>query len=399
MRKLVTVRNIVALRPIDGADFIEVAEIDGWQCIVKKGEFSEGDPCVYFEIDSFLPADDSRYEFLVKRGTKTDESGRERIRIKSMKMKGEISQGLALPISAFPELEFITWEDEDGEYVDHSEMLDVIKFERPEPQQANAAGNWPEFLQKTDEDRIQNSWGKYSNIYKETTFVPTLKLDGSSCTVALVDERVPGYELTPDEPIVQGMFTKDELETAVSEEQPKALRQYIDRGTRDYREIPVDVIVCSRNLQLKFDPENHFWKAVLRGSITTAITRISEYLGRPVAIQGEVCGPGIQGNKEKLLDYEFYAFNIYDILNRRYLDYAQTTQMFDLFDIQHVPEIEEPFKPFERFSKLKDALAYADGPSLNAKVREGVVFKSIGEQPPVSFKVISNKFLLSGGDN
>src|SRR5690554_606420 len=143
-RKLVSIRKIDYISPIEGADFIEMASVDGWTLVVKKGEFSVGDPCIYFEIDSFLPASDPRFAFLAKSGVKTDESGMERIRLKTMKLRGTISQGLALPLHQFEE---VTGHEEE----DLSDLLNVIKYERPEPKVANAAGNFPSYLRKTDE--------------------------------------------------------------------------------------------------------------------------------------------------------------------------------------------------------------------------------------------------------
>lgn len=103
-RRLVTVRKINAINPIPNADAIEVATIDGWNVVIKKGEFAVGDYCMFFEIDSFLPANDGRFAFLAGKGTKTDENGVERIRLRTIKLRGQISQGLALPISAFYEI-------------------------------------------------------------------------------------------------------------------------------------------------------------------------------------------------------------------------------------------------------------------------------------------------------
>ncbi len=88
-RKLVSIQRIKSLTPIEGADFIELAEILGWRAVTRKGEFQVGDLCAYFEVDSVLPEQDV-FEFMRPR----------RFRVKSMRLKGTLSQGLALPISS-----------------------------------------------------------------------------------------------------------------------------------------------------------------------------------------------------------------------------------------------------------------------------------------------------------
>lgn len=103
MRKLVTIRQVIDIQPIDGANFIEVITVDGWKLVSKKGEFKVNDYCMYFEIDSLLPLSDERFSFLSSRSIKNVD-GIDYHRLKSMKLKGQISQGLALPISSFTNL-------------------------------------------------------------------------------------------------------------------------------------------------------------------------------------------------------------------------------------------------------------------------------------------------------
>ena len=86
-RALATVRKVGEVEPIDGADFIELAHIDGWQCVIKKGVLQQGDLCIYFEIDSILPEAEWS-EFMRDR----------KFRVKTIKLRGCLSQGLALPL-------------------------------------------------------------------------------------------------------------------------------------------------------------------------------------------------------------------------------------------------------------------------------------------------------------
>ena len=149
MRKLVTIQEIEDIQPIEGADSIEKAKIKEWWVVVKKGEFIVGDYCIYFEIDSFLPIK-PEYEFLLRGSSPkkmlVDGQEKEGIRLKTIRLKGQISQGLALPIATIAN----NLPKEVG--TDISEILGVIKYEPPIP--ANLAGvvkgNFPSFIPKTD---------------------------------------------------------------------------------------------------------------------------------------------------------------------------------------------------------------------------------------------------------
>jgi RNA ligase (TIGR02306 family) len=157
-RKLMTIRTVSNLIPIEGADFVELAQIDGWQCVVKKGAFRVGSYGMYFEIDSFLPASDKRFSFLKN---KTAFEGEEGYRIKSMKIKGMLSQGLLLPLEDFNLITYLRKESlqryiDDRE--DFAEMFGVKKWEKPLALNmlGKVRGIFPFFIPKTDQERIQN---------------------------------------------------------------------------------------------------------------------------------------------------------------------------------------------------------------------------------------------------
>lgn len=160
-RKLASVQVVSDLQPIPEADLIEVATVRGWKLVVKKGEYAIGDKVIYCEIDSFLPVKEE-FEFLRKSSYKKM-GEQEGFRLKTIKLKGQVSQGLLLPISTLPQPESLNEGD------DVTELLGIVKFEPPIP--AQLAGTmksyFPSFIPKTDEERIQNL---------------TEKLDGSSAT-------------------------------------------------------------------------------------------------------------------------------------------------------------------------------------------------------------------------
>lgn len=347
-RKLVTIRRVRELEPIEGADMIELACVDGWRCVVKKDEFKVGDLACYFEVDSFLPVIET-FAFLKPRGTKkmmVDQVEREGYRLRTIKLKGKLSQGLLLPLSSFKS----TWDSMPllaGEGEDVTERVGVIKYEQPIPAQLQGMirGNFPEFISKTDQERIQNLTKELNGMIGKT-FEVTEKLDGSSMTVYLKD----------------GEFG-----------------------------------VCSRNLDLKETEGNTFWRVAREMGLEEKLRT----LGKNIALQGELIGPGIQGNPYRLSGATCFFFNVYDIDNRISLLPRGRCQILESLGLREkmVPVLFESHPLTEEF--LPDLLARADGASLlcPAAKREGIVLNSVEVESkmlnePFHFKVISNAFLL-----
>lgn len=416
-RKLVTIRKINAINPIPGADAIEVAVIDGWEVVIKKNEFKVGELCVFFEIDSFLPADNPAFAFLLRTGTKKDEQGTERIRLKSVRLRNQLSQGLALPIQGtissevmlelLMVVDYSKFDTVDNASIDAmfealeesregiEQFLNITKYERPSERNggtgagnAKTAGSFPVFIPKTDEDRIQNIYGKYSTFYKDVEFRPSLKLDGSSITIAYItDERYFLDKL--DDAIVSFNEMTQELDTTV-------VPYPFDYGD-------AQGIVCSRNLALKYDPKAKFWMGVNNIDLMTKLKEYCDEYDRSLAIQAELMGEGIQGNREKLDKYEIFAFRIWDITKQEFLDDADFIEVCERLGVQTVPQF-PIIKPFEKYSTLKEFLEASDIPSLNHPIAEGIVYKSVkkvenyGNPITLHFKVINNKFLLKCED-
>jgi len=328
-RQLVTIRTVSELRPIPDADAIETAVVDGWTCVVTKGTFAAGDSAVYFEIDSLLPLADSRFTFLNK-----GSAGREFHRLKTIKLRKQLSQGLLLPVAEFPELR--------PDCSDMAAVLGIRKWEPVVPAHLAgiAKGLFPSFIRKTDEERIQNMpWVLADEA--DSLFEVTVKMDGSSMTV------------------------------------------FHRNG---------EIGVCSRNLELLETPENTHWQVVKRLQLDEVLVQLK----RNVAIQGELMGPGIQGNREALKEHGLFIFNIFDIDKREYMpadernEFVRELLTFDSCKVQVCPTL--GIHRLGEFQTMQDILAFADGPSLNNKMREGVVFKRL--DGALSFKVISNQFLL-----
>lgn len=338
MRKLATLRRVSGITPIDGADMIELAQVDGWQCVVKKGEFLPGELGVYFEIDSFLPVEE-RYEFLRKSSYKNNEAG-EGFRLRTTRLRGALSQGLLMPVSVFPEIVNL----ECGE--DVTELLGIRLYEPPVPAQLQGMvrGSFPSVIRKTDQERIQNL-PEYLVDLRGIAFEVTEKLDGSSMTVYVND----------------GQFG-----------------------------------VCSRNFDLKETEDNSFWQMARILDIEHALGR----LGRNLALQGELVGPGIQKNPLKLRDPMFFLFDIWNIDTQCYLTPRERMALLSSLPetIRQVPVVDPCLKVFDVFPTMEEILVYAQGRSQLCMEceREGLVFKSLElvGHDIVSFKAINNVYLL-----
>lgn len=363
MRDLVTIRTINELRPIVNADAIECAAIDGWEVVVKKGEFKQGDQCVYFEIDSLLPLSDERFSFLAKSGVK-EIDGKQYARLHTIKLRGQVSQGLALPLSMFGELppphdQAARPEAFSKENGIIAEWLHVLKYEPPIPAElaGEVLGPFPEFIPKTDQERIQNRPELLTSAIErlDKQWEVTEKLDGSSMTV----------------------FSHNPKDGSV-----------------------VRLGVCSRNWELKESESNTLWRVAYEIGIIGALTKLMWNYGRSVAVQGELIGPGIQGNPYKLKRHQWHIFDVYDIDEQRYLTPAQRVDVINKLVNYGATLDRVPFVTLATLSNFHDMttlLNIANGKSmLNPAVdREGLVFKR--NDASASFKVISNAYLLKTG--
>ena len=347
-RQLATIRKIAEVQPIPNADAIEAVRVDGWWVVAKKGEFPVDSLAVYCEIDSFIPT--SIAPFLTKAGHEPKEfEGVKGERLRTIKLRGQVSQGLLLPISVVYALPSTTSVDICGD--DVTEALCILKYEKPLPAAlaGMAKGNFPSFIPKTDQPRIQNCTRQFEEILKDSWSI-TEKLDGSSMTV------------------------------------------YVNFKEFDEEANAPKHGVCSRNLDLKRDESNSFWEAAVKYDLIEKIAST----GRSLAVQGELVGEGIQGNSYKLTGRQFFCFDIWDIDQQKYLLPSEMFKLCKELDVQTVPEIDSMYKLSTDISGL---IQNADGKSLvgSKPKREGLVYKS-NTKHNFSFKVISNSWLLAGGE-
>jgi RNA ligase (TIGR02306 family) len=346
-RGLATIRVVEELKPIEGADKIEAARVGGWWVVVKKGEFQVSDLAVYFEIDSFLPQR-PEFEFLRKNSLRKNWDGSEGFRLKTIKLRGQLSQGLLLPILSLYS-DIVTTDD--GRTLDIgmdvTERLGVTKWEKPlhKSLAGVARSNFPSFIPKTDESRIQNLGRDMDKMRECEGWYAREKLDGSSMTIYLKD----------------GVFG-----------------------------------VCSRNLDLKETDDNAFWEFARRAGLET---RLRESSVENIAVQGELIGPGIQGNKYGLKQTQMFVFGVYDITNQLYVHDSDMENMAEFLHLDCAPIV----SIFQQLPDRDDILSQANGVSALADTpREGCVWRHYAEGDgwpmKYSFKAIDNIYLLKEKD-
>ena len=338
-RALASIQEVLDIIPIEGADVIELAVIKGWQCIVKKGEFAVGDTGVFFEVDSFLPIEE-RYEFTRKSSYRENEYNGKGFRIKTMKLRGVLSQGLFLPLSVFPEITDARTGD------DVSAILGVKKWVVPEFATGGgiAMGNRPAGAPTSDEVRIQSDPSILDALVGKPYYITT-KMDGTSGTV------------------------------------------YYLRG---------EFGACSRNYDIEKSVDALYWKPVFKYQLAE---KIPEFIRNTtfggIVLIGEIVGPGIQKNRLGLAEIDWYVFDaiVYDVVSGRYATLAELQMITRELGLKMVP-VEETGEAFGY--TMAELVEKAKGKYASGKDKEGIVVRSGGLAAikDVSFKVLNNDFLL-----
>ena len=343
-RKLVSIQKILKLEKHENAETLEIARVLGWQTIVKKGEFHEGELICYLEVDSLVPPLPV-FDFLKDK----------KYRVKTIKLRGIFSQGLVMPLSILTGLKFPDdiRENPVYEWKEGQEVTSLLGVTQWVPYVSpNLAGQikgpFPGFLQKSDQTRIQilrPLLEKYKGIkcsYSE-------KADGSSCTVYIKD----------------GEFG-----------------------------------VCSRNLELKETPENSLWKLARKYDIENKLRQ----LGKNIALQGEVVGPGINHNTLNLKYLDIYFYDAFDIDTYKYYDLNDFKILVEnKLKLKTVPIISYDFELIDNIDELVK-LSIGKSKINPEGPREGIVVRPLKEiydcsvmednNGRISFKVVSPEYLL-----
>ncbi|HLS54190.1 MAG TPA: RNA ligase (ATP) [Tissierellaceae bacterium] len=337
-RKLVSIRTIDEVKPIEGADRIEACRVGGWWVVGKKGEYKVGDKAIYCEIDSWIPHELA--PFLSKNREPREYGGIRGERLSTVKLRGQISQGLLLPLSVLRDYAVPDW----AEGRDLSAFLGVIKWEPPIPAvlSGEARGVFPNNISRTHQERVQNLG------------------DGDHVGWHLVTEKLDGASMTA----------------------------YLHDG---------EFGVCSRNVNLREDSSNTYWKVARDLYLENVLNRLCEttFSSEGYAIQGELVGEGIQGNPYGIKGHDFYVFDIWDIKKQAYIPFNVVMFLLQGTGLKNVPVVGKRF--LDRVNS-QEILKDVDGLKsvVNPKVlAEGVVYKSL-ERGNKSFKAISNEWLLRG---
>ena len=327
-RQLATVQRIKEILPHPNADKMELARVLGWIVCVKKGEFKAGDLCVYCEVDSILPQK-PEFEFLRPRN----------FRIKTIRLRNVISQGIVFPLSIINAKMDKTFEGQDV-----SAELDVKKYEPPVPQGSNALGPMPGFLFKTDQTRFQSVPGILQR-HVGCIFNITEKLDGMSMTAYLRNGRFG---------------------------------------------------VCGRTMELK-EEENAYWVAAKKNQLKERL----EQFGGNVAVQGECIGKGVQGNWLEMTEVDFRVFDLFDIDQGKYFDHIDHASLINnRLGLKTVPYLGTfEFKPDTTVDQVV-ALGTCKSMIAPNKWAEGVVLNPMHEATDVelgrlSFKVLNPEYDLA----
>lgn len=255
-RRLVTVQKVVSLRPIEGKDRIELAQVMGWWCIVRVGEFAVGDLCAFHEPDTIVEVARPYYAFFEPKAKVG------KYRIQTMRMGGVLSQGLALPLT------LIRQEHPDAVFTEDTDVTNLLGCTKYEPAVtfaghikmcSGARRNWPANAPaKTDEVRIQSCMRAIQEYEDHLTYA-AIKMDGSSMTLSNIEGRIQ---------------------------------------------------LCSRNFEIIMDED-------VDGTFTLAVQRLglADKLPYGYCVQGELVGPGINKNRLNLKDVDFYVFNVFTYID------------------------------------------------------------------------------------
>ena len=343
MRKLASIQRIWKIEPIEGADRIELAHVLGWQCVVNKGQFQPMDIAVYFEIDSFLPIRDE-FEFMRSSSYKKTDIMGEGFRLRTMRFRGQISQGLLLPVSQFPE---IPKNADVGD--DVTELLGVRKWEIEERATTGGTviGTLPYDIPHTDETRVQEE-PELIQAFAGLEYYISTKMDGSSHSIG-IDEN--GFHVT------------------------------------------------GHNYEYKDDGSSSFYKLVKAREYQAKMEDYMKVLGlKTLAIQGELCAPGIQQNRLRLTKPEWYVFTIRE--NGKRVGLKRMLQICEALDITPVPIEEVGTDLPSKYPTVEALLSRADGEYPNGGKKEGIVIRPTEPvfcpliSASLSMKVVSNKYLL-----
>ena len=339
--KLTEIVKILDIQPIEGADRIDRARVLGWSVIIRKGLHQVGDLVIFVAPDTMVPK-----QFLDESYTGTD-----KIRLKTVRMKGQYSAGLILPLTV------LSLPDSVSEGDEVSEELNIEKYEKAIPAQlaGQIVGDFPTFLvSKTDEDNARSNLSALEEMkVLDNEIVISLKMDGTSFSAIYTSEK--------------------------------------------------GLSICSRNYELKYDPNNIFWKLAEKHRLGELLKEHYDSSGEQLSIQGELCASNINGGNTGVVEPTLFVFLISEVSNRHWKSCDQMMRFCDIWDLDHVPEIlcgprftGKTLPDIEELQKISNDQKYF----RSGKPAEGIVLRTNESVPSnslskswLSLKVINQKYI------
>ena len=373
MRKLASIQEIKSLEPIPGADRILKAEILGWSIVVSKDEFKVGNKCLFLETDSLCDPVLHPWAAPLKNNN---------YRVKTIKLRGVLSQGFAVPLKEVMKTITETLTLEIGE-----DLTKILKIRKYEPYNNSGGSNkfkvgnqdkpFPtHLLPKTDEVRIQSNPSLLEKL-KGNKYYITTKLDGTSATF-LIDPNTDEFL------VCSRNFCRKQSALYGWNRLKTKIKSYFSWGKRK-----------NKLLKKLEEKENVYWYIAKKYNIEKILRK-----NKHIAIQGEIIGPQIQGNPLNATDYHLFVFNLIDLNHRAYIsNIFKFDTICNQFKLKTVP-IEETGWNFN--CSKDELLEKAQGYYLGTEnFKEGIVVRESGDlfdptsyNEMISFKVLNNDFLL-----
>lgn len=399
-RELVYAVLVDGIESIPNYDRVEHAIIGGWRVIVQKGQFKVGEPAIYFEIDSRVPADCECFSFLEKRHYK----------VKTLRMCKTISQGLLMHASDFGwenvldeenQLWYI-WDGNSCHYINDesrflTKQLGVVYADEEDNQRKAPVV-----------DKYKSMASRYPNIFKKPFVRQLMKYDlgkkflffffGKKRDKATSFPTHFPYVHKSDEERVENM------PFILKDKEPWIKTQKIDGTSSTYilerkKFGRFEKYVCSRNVR-QLNPSQQNYHTDIDGNVYWMMAEkyhifdfLKDYLIKNnlkyVCLQGETAGPSLQGNPHKFKEICFFGYNLIrsDIGRINSIEAASACQ---IFNIPWVPIVDTNYILPDDMETLK---LDADGPCIVGEgLREGWVYRSLDGQR--SFKNVSRQYLL-----
>ena len=401
-RELAYVARVTEILPIEGADRVEIAKINGWTCVVAKDAFKVNDLGIFFEADAKVPEKEP-FLFMEKRHYK--------VKVQKFFKGTVISDGLLMSFEDF------------GGYVSDDKMSGIMSNKEYREGDFLTKELGVTYAEAEDNKRKANSEDKYKRmaqrhgkLFAKQPFRWLMKRSWGKKLLFLFfgkkrdkknawpDGRFPGVARTDQERV-------ENMTWILQDKTPFIVTQKCDGSSGTYilerkGKNKFEFYVCSRNVRMAskeqecfYGSHNYYWEVAEKYDIENKMKAwLNNAPGRDwVCWQGEICAPGIQKNPHNLSETHFYCFHWTDNVNGR-RDIRDAIVDWKSYNMETVPIVCDNYimpDDFEEFKKSADGYymeEVCEG-HTNCK-REGFVYYKTTE-PTFSFKNVSREYLLN----